>query len=334
METVVGVLGELLHTLRAHASERCRRCSALDVVAAAAPPRDVAQVRARRGCRSRRTARGGCWSMASHRRSSAAMRSSNQCRTAGRRLRSGVAVRPSSSTGCRWSSSALVGGRRGVVELVDDHDVEVVGIDVSSPDASRLWIDAKTCSKRSGVRRPPTARRTRGRAARAERARGSGRGSPRGGRRRAAARAAASPAARVVERGHHRLAGAGGGDEQVAVVTRVRASSICSSSAPGTARAQLDRAQDDRGPTRRRIALVELGTRRTGRSRRRPVALEDGGDLLDHARRLRAPRRARSTRARHLRRVVRFEEPTYAVEKPDSRWNSQALACRRVVLVS
>ena len=31
---------------------------------------------------------------------------------------------------------------------------------------------------------------------------------------------------------------------------------------------------------------------------------------------------------------VRFDEPTYAVEKPDNRWNSHALACSRVVLVS
>jgi hypothetical protein len=55
------------------------------------------------------------------------MRSSNQCRIGMPSLRSGVAVRPSSSTGCTWLEQPLVGGRGGVVELVDDHHVEMVG---------------------------------------------------------------------------------------------------------------------------------------------------------------------------------------------------------------
>ena len=58
--------------------------------------------------------------MASHSRSSAAMRSSNQWRTSRPSLRSGVAVRPSSSTGCEVVEQPLVRGRGGVVELVDD----------------------------------------------------------------------------------------------------------------------------------------------------------------------------------------------------------------------
>lgn len=29
-----------------------------------------------------------------------------------------------------------------------------------------------------------------------------------------------------------------------------------------------------------------------------------------------------------------MEEPTYAVEKPERRWNTHALACRRVLLTS
>jgi hypothetical protein len=32
--------------------------------------------------------------------------------------------------------------------------------------------------------------------------------------------------------------------------------------------------------------------------------------------------------------MVRFDEPTYAVENPDRRWNTHALACSRVVVVS
>ena len=68
-----------------------------------------------------------CWSIASHSRSSAAMRSSNQCRIGSPSLRSGVAVRPSSSTGLDVVEELLVGRRGGVVELVDDHDVEVIG---------------------------------------------------------------------------------------------------------------------------------------------------------------------------------------------------------------
>ena len=65
--------------------------------------------------------------MASHSRSSAAMRSSNQCRIGRPSLRSGVAVRPSSSTGSHMVEELAVRRRRRVMELVDDHDVEVIG---------------------------------------------------------------------------------------------------------------------------------------------------------------------------------------------------------------
>ena len=75
----------------------------------------------------------------------------------------------------------------GVVELVDDHHVEVVGREQVESPAFRLWTDAKTWSKRVG-RAPPThfspnvaSRSTCGKWP------GSGRGSPRDGRRRAAA---------------------------------------------------------------------------------------------------------------------------------------------------
>ena len=75
------------------------------------------------------------------------MRSSNQCRIGSPSLRSGVAVSPSSSDGRRLVEDPLVGGRSGVVELVDDHDVEVLGVKRARPFALRLWIEAKTWSK-------------------------------------------------------------------------------------------------------------------------------------------------------------------------------------------
>ncbi len=50
----------------------------------------------------------------------------------------------------------VVRGGGGVMELVDDHDVEVVGRQVRrGRSRCRLWIDAKTCSNRVG-RAPPT----------------------------------------------------------------------------------------------------------------------------------------------------------------------------------
>ena len=71
-------------------------------------------------------------------------------------MRSGVAVRPSSSTRLDVLEQRLVRRRGGVVELVDDDDVEVRRVDAPRrPAALRLWIEAKTCSKRDG-RWPPT----------------------------------------------------------------------------------------------------------------------------------------------------------------------------------
>ena len=44
-----------------------------------------------------------------------------------------------------------VGGRHGVVELVDDDDVEVVGLDALDAVRARDWMLAKTCFQRSGL---------------------------------------------------------------------------------------------------------------------------------------------------------------------------------------
>ena len=68
-----------------------------------------------------------CWSIASHSRSSAAMRSSNQCRIGSPSLRSGCRGQPEQLDGREVVEHPLVRGGGGVVELVDDHDVEVVG---------------------------------------------------------------------------------------------------------------------------------------------------------------------------------------------------------------
>ena len=123
----IGVVGDLLHDQpRPGVGAGVDVAQRVDVVAAPASPRDLAQVECRRGSRSRGTGDRCCWSIASQSRSSAAMRSSNHCRIGRPSLRSGVAVRPSSSTGCEVVEQPLVRRRGGVVELVDDHDVEVI----------------------------------------------------------------------------------------------------------------------------------------------------------------------------------------------------------------
>ena len=131
-------------------------------------------------------------SSASHSRSSTAVRPSNQSRSRWPSARSGVAVSPSSTFGRRWRQEGRVGLRRGagVVELVDDHHVEAVGIEVA------LEIEpGERLDRCEDV--PPLAWSLAGDEALAERAvahdvaehrRGSGRGSAPGGRRTAASR--------------------------------------------------------------------------------------------------------------------------------------------------
>ena len=71
--------------------------------------------------------------MASQSRSSTAIRWSNHSVTSWPSSRSGVAVRPSSSCGLEVVEQPVVRRRRGVVELVDDDDVERVGRDLLQP---------------------------------------------------------------------------------------------------------------------------------------------------------------------------------------------------------
>ena len=272
-----GVLDELLQTSRAQASELVYAVAErVDVVAASSPPRDVAQVEAVVDAEVRGTARGaaGRW------RPTAAAR-----RRCGRRTSAGSAARrcvPGSRSGraarraSTWSRTRSYDCAGGVVELVDDHHVEVIRRQrCRGHSAFRLWIDAKTCSNRVG-RAPPThfspndgvAQRVaeRGEALvedlfavgdeQQSRAREA---APRGPRSRA--RPSRSCRCRWPRR-----AGCGGAHARG---TPRSARAV----APGTGAAQLDRAEDRRAvrrrpPPARLLLFVELRRRRTARSRR------------------------------------------------------------------
>ena len=141
-----------------------------------------------------------------------------------------------------------VRGRRGVMELVDDDDVEVGGIEVARPAAFRLWIDANTCSNASRTMAArPTARRRRDRGGVAERRQAlledllpvRDEEQPRARQR--------LPKPRVVDRGHDGLAGSGRGDQQVAVVAALaRQRNLLEQALLERLRPELDRAQDER----------------------------------------------------------------------------------------
>ena len=190
----------------------------------------------------------------------------------------GVAVRPSSSTGARWSSTRLVRRRGGVVELVDDHDVEVIGRRGRRGRlALRLWIEAKTCSKRCGSRAAdPLLAEGRRRAGRSGTWRGSGRGSPRGGRRTAGGRGRAAGGggrsrarpSRSCRCRWRRRGGCGGG-----LARGRRSISSSSRSWNGHGRSSIGLRITMRavvGAAGAVLLLVELRRRRRGRSRRLP----------------------------------------------------------------
>ena len=261
------------------------------------------------------------------------MRSSNQCRIGSPSLRSGVAVRPSSSTGVEVveQRARRTARRRGGTRRRSRRRSGRRSRSARSR-AFRLWIDAKTCSNRVGpCAADPLLAERRRRAARGGRSPGSGRGSPRGARRRAAAHAASCVAQpRVVERGHHGLAGAGrrrragcGGGPAA------RDSSICSSSRSwnGT-RPQLDRAEDH---VRARVgpsgALAARPSNCSGVVRHevaaRPVAVEHRAELGDDVGVARGRDPHVPLEAGHLRRVrevrradVGGREAGVAVEEP------------------
>ena len=189
------------------------------------------------------------------------------------------------------------------------------------------------------LRRRPTARRRRGRAARDGRSRGSGRGSPRGARRRAAARAGSALAQpRVVERRHHRLAGARRRDQQVAVVAALAGErDLLEQPLLERLGPQLDRAQDERAGAVVCRAVVRARTRRRRRARSRRCSSSSRRRRRPCRRRRGCGRRTRgrSTRARSPARSASGSTSRCTPSRsPDSRWNSHAFACRRVLLMS
>ena len=283
----------------------CRRCvERVDVVAAAAPPRDLAQVERRRGCRSRRTARGAAGrsrpTAAARRRCGRRTSAARRGRRCARASRSGRAARRAATC----SSSALVRRRGGVVELVDDHDVEVVRVERARRRARcRLWIDAKTWSNRVGrCAADPLLAERRRRAARGGTSRGSGRGSPRGGRRTAGATAAAPsrsarsrpPPSRSCRCRWRRRAGCGGGPAG-------GRASICSSSRSWNGRRPSSIGlRITCGPRSAAGAFARRRTRRrrTARSRRSPSSSRRPRRSWRSRPGCGPPRRGRSTPAR------------------------------------
>ena len=218
-----------------------------------------------------------CWSMASQSRSSAAIRSSNQCRIGSPSLRSGVAVSPSSSTGSRWSSTRSYDAAAAWWNSSTMTTSKWSGGRASRSAAFRLWIDAKTCSKRVG-RAPPThfspndgvPKRVaeRGEALVEDLLAVGDEQQPRPGE--------ALAELAVVERGHHGLAGAGRRDEQVAVVAlAVGTARSARAAAPGTGSGRSSIGlRITCGPAidavRRAAARLRTARRRTARSRRSP----------------------------------------------------------------
>ena len=136
--------------------------------------------------------------------------------------RSGVAVRPSSSTGCRCSSSASYDGAAAWWNSSTITTSKCAGSMFRTSALWRLWIDAKTCSNRDGPLPADPLLAERGVAQRVPE------------RRTAlvedllamsdeqeAAAAELRSQTRVVDRCHHGLPGARGRDEQVAMVALV-----------------------------------------------------------------------------------------------------------------
>ena len=226
-----------------------------------------------------------CWSIASHSRSSAAMRSSNQCRIERSSLRSGVAVRPSSSTGSTWSRSLRYEGAAAWWNSSTITTSKWSGARSSRLAALRLWIEAKTWSKRCG-RAPPIhfSPNDASRSAWRKVARLWSRISLRCATNSRRERGSSLTEAPVVDGGHDRLAGAGGGDEQVAVVTTgARQRDLFEQPLLERFEAKLDGTEDDDGPGVGAAGsfglVVELFRVVGNEVAALPVALEDGLEL-------------------------------------------------------
>ena len=164
-----------------------------------------------------------------------------------------------------------VRGRRRVMELVDDHDVEMGGVEGGEPGGvqaldrrehvlERLRSMPSDPQLAEGVIAEAVAERRQALsqdllAVRDEQ--------------QARARQAL-PKPRVVDRGHDRLAGSGRGDEQVSVVAALAGQlDLLEQALLERLRPELDRTQHDRRPRHRPAYLgCELSQHRTGRSRR------------------------------------------------------------------
>ena len=154
-------------------------------------------------------------------------------------------------------------------------------------------------------------------------------------------RALGGAQAAVVEGGDHRLAGAGGGDDEVAGVAaaalgvepvedllleRVRADVEVEGEGLGAgallgAEGLVDAVGVDGRVVGLELALV-------------PVLLEGRWNWRSTCGVSTWERRTFHSRPSVRAAADRFDEPTRAVEKPESRWKSQALAWRRVRRVS
>ena len=154
---------------------------------------------------------------------------------------------------------------------------------------------------RSGAVRPPTSHRTRHRAGRAGTSRGSGRGSPRDARRTSSRlRAKCRSEARVVDSRHDGLAGAGGRDEQVAVVTLVACQhDLLEQRLLERTQLDLDRAKQRESSAREHLSPPrELVAVVSGRSRCSPSSSRRRRPSSRPRPDCGRPRRERSTRAR------------------------------------
>ena len=148
-----------------------------------------------------------------------------------------------------------VGRRLGVVELVDDHHVERVRVELVEAAGASDWIEAKTWSQLPDARRRPAARRSAPSSSTWRKTRWlCSRISLRWATK-SSALEPACPQPPVVERRDHRLAGAGRRDDQVAVVAALPLGvERLEDLAPGTGRADVEAQAIWRRRPRRRSA--------------------------------------------------------------------------------
>ena len=232
---------------------------------------------------------------------------------------------PSSSTGVRRSSSIWYDGAAAWWNSSTITTSKCAGRWIRFPELLRLWIDAKTCSKRDGLcPRTQSSPKLASRSACPNVARLCSRISWRCATNSSRCRGK-RVRRRVVDRRHHGLARARGGDEQVAVMPG-SAGQLDLLEEPLLKRSQLDldRAQQDRvlalggrGP------LEELVVIEGDEVAARPVRLEDGAHLRDdvgipHSRDADVPFESGDhRRVREVRRAdVRGRVPAPAVEEP------------------